>query len=185
MTRVLHLGDRLVLRELVPDDWHAVHEYASRPEACRYQAWGPNTPEESRAYVEWSVTQASARPRRLYRFAAVLRDGGRLIGDGGLEVHSERFRHGEISYIVHPDLWGQGYATEIARLLLRFGFEHLTLHRIMATCDPRNVASARVLEKVGMTYEGRQRETILLRDGWRDSSMYSVLEQEWRGSGDG
>jgi ribosomal-protein-alanine N-acetyltransferase len=85
-----------------------------------------------------------------------------------------------MSYVVHPDLWGQGYATEIVGLLLRFGFEHLNLHRIMATCDPRNIASARVLEKIGMTYEGRQRHTMLIRDGWRDSSMYSLLDDEWR-----
>jgi RimJ/RimL family protein N-acetyltransferase len=48
----------------------------------------------------------------------------------------------------------------------------------MATCDPRNVASARVLEKVGMTYEGRMRHTLLLRDGWRDSDVYSILETD-------
>ena len=178
MTDLLIRDDRLTLREMTLDDWPAVHDYASQPEACRYQAWGPNTPEESRAFVAWSVTEARKRPRRLYRFAAVLNDTGRLIGDGGLEIHSDRFRQGEISYIVHPDLWGQGYATAIAQLLLRFGFEHLSLHRIMATCDPRNVASARVLERIGMTYEGRQRHTMLLRDGWRDSSLYGMLDED-------
>lgn len=180
MTPITLIGERLTLREMVVDDWRAVHEYASLPEACRYQAWGPNLPEESRAFVAWSVAQARAKPQRLYRLAAVLRDSGRLIGDGGLEVRNQRFLQGEISYIVHPDLWGSRHATEIARLLLRFGFEQLKLHRITATCDPRNIGSARVLEKIGMTYEGRQRQTMLLRDGWRDSSMYSVLEDEWR-----
>jgi RimJ/RimL family protein N-acetyltransferase len=181
---VIISGKRLTLREMTLNDWPAVHDYASRPEACRYQEWGPNTPDESRAFVAWNVAEARKRPRRLYRFAAVRNDTGRLIGDGGLEIRSERFRQGEISYIVHPNYWGQGYATEIARMLLRFGFENLNLHRIMATCDPRNVASVRVLEKAGMTYEGRQRHTMLLRDGWRDSSMYSVLEEEWvKGAG--
>ena len=74
----------------------------------------------------------------------------------------------------------RGWATEAAGLLLRFGFNDLRLHRIAATCDPRNVASARVLEKIGMLYEGRLREALLIRDGWRDSSVYAILDREWR-----
>jgi RimJ/RimL family protein N-acetyltransferase len=52
------------------------------------------------------------------------------------------------------------------------------LHRIYATCDPRNVASARVLGKLGMTHEGRHRHTALLRNGWRDSEVFSILDHE-------
>jgi len=56
---------------------------------------------------------------------------GSVIGAAGLEVRSQRFRQGEISYIIHPDQWGHGYATEAARLLLAFGFSTLGLHRIV------------------------------------------------------
>jgi RimJ/RimL family protein N-acetyltransferase len=56
----------------------------------------------------------------------------------------------------------------------------LRLHRVHATCDPRNLGSARVLTKLGMTFEGRLRHTQLIRDGWRDSLVFSVLEDEWR-----
>ena len=181
MSGVVLTGERVTLREFVIDDLPAVHDYASRPEASRYQAWGPNTPEESRAFLEDVVAAARAEPHSRYELAVELRETRRLIGSGGLQVHSRRFRQGEISYIIHPELWGRGYATEVARLLLRFGFETLGLHRIFATCDPRNVASARVLEKAGMTLEGRLRHTMLIRDGWRDSLLFSVLEDEWRG----
>ncbi len=174
-------GERVTLREFVLNDWPAVHDYACRPEASRYQAWGPNTPEESRAFVEEAVASARAEPRSRYELAVELTGTRRLIGSGELQVHSRRFREGEISYIIHPELWGRGYATEVARLLLRFGFAALGLHRIFATCDPRNVASARVLEKAGMTFEGRMRHTMLIRDGWRDSLLFSVLEDEWAG----
>lgn len=54
------------------------------------------------------------------------------------------------------------------------------LQRIYATCDPRNLASARILGKLGMTWEGRHRHTALIRDGWRDSDVFSILEDEWR-----
>lgn len=173
---------RLELREFTIEDWSAVHEYASRSEACRFQPWGPNSSEESRAFVEEAVAAAKQEPRTRYALAVVLAATGELIGTAELHVRSSRFRTGELAYIVNPDYWGQGYATEAARAVLKFGFGDLGLHRIFGTCDPRNTASARVLQKVGMTYEGRLRETILIRDGWRDSEVYSILEQEWSAS---
>ncbi len=73
-----------------------------------------------------------------------------------------------------------GFATEVSQMLIRIGFEELNLHRIFATCDPRNIGSKKVLEKNKMTKEGRIRESLLLKDGWRDSLLYSILEQEWK-----
>jgi RimJ/RimL family protein N-acetyltransferase len=55
-------------------------------------------------------------------------------------------------------------------------------HRVFATCDPRNVASAAVLRNLGLEHDGRLRHTLLLRDGWRDSDVYSILEPEWAGA---
>ena len=86
-----------------------------------------------------------------------------------------RHRQGEVGYAVHLDWWGKGYGEAIARALLHQGFGELGLHRITATCDPRNVASDRVLRKVGMVREGTLRDTHLLRDGWRDSSLYALV----------
>lgn len=64
--------------------------------------------------------------------------------------------------------------------MITFGFDTLKLHRIYATCDPRNIGSSKVLEKVGMAKEGILRENMLMKDGiWRDSFLYSVLKQEW------
>lgn len=172
-------GQRLVLRDLEMADWPAVHAYSARPEVARYQPWGPNTPDESRAFVEQVIAAAQAMPRIEYQLALTLTAGGRLIGTGALWIRSIDHGQGEIGYFLHPDHWGRGYATEAARLLLDFGFGTLDLHRIGAICDPRNVASARVLEKMGMTHEGRLRETMRLRDGWRDSAVYGILAQEW------
>lgn len=172
-------GPRLVLRDFTLDDWPSVYAYASRPEASRFQAWEPNSPGDSQAYVAGAVAAAGDDPRTLFRLAVVLSAQATVIGAGDLKIGSRPFRTGEIGYIIHPHYWGHGYAAEVARLLLAFGFVSLGLHRISGTCDPRNVASARVLEKVGMQYEGHLRETLLLRDGWRDSTLYSILEHEW------
>ena len=174
-------GDRLRLRAFTPADFSAMHAWASRPEVCRFQAWGPNTPDETRAYLESVLAAASVRPRVEFTLAATLPGSDTPVGSGSLLIRSRRFRAGEIAYVVHPDRWGQGLGSEIARLLLALGFGRFGLHRIFAACDPRNLGSGRVLQKVGMTREGRLRHTVLIRDGWRDSDVYGILEDEWRG----
>ena len=68
----------------------------------------------------------------------------------------------------------------MASLLIDFGFSELNMHRVFATCDPRNIGSAKVLGKVGMIREGRIRDDLLLKDGWYDSLLYSILENEWK-----
>jgi len=96
-------------------------------------------------------------------------------------LRNSEFRCGEIGFFLSPDCWGHGLGGEIARLLLASGFKDFNLHRIYATCDPRNSGSVRLLKKVGMSQEGRLRHTMLIRDGWRDSDVYAVLEHEWKG----
>jgi ribosomal-protein-alanine N-acetyltransferase len=173
------LVPRITLRELAFDDWPDVHLWGSRPEACRYEAWGPNTPDETRAFVGAAVEDGRRIPRVRYAFAVTLPDGPRVIGIGELRVRDEKTRLGDIGYVVHPDFWRRGIGTELGRALVTFGFTALKLHRIAATCDPRNLASGRILQRIGMTYEGRLRRDRLIRDGWRDSDLYAILEDEW------
>ncbi|MGR4851003.1 GNAT family N-acetyltransferase [Streptomyces sp. LARHCF252] len=177
--------DPMTLDKITPDDWRAVHTWASLAEACRFQPWGPNTPDETREFVAGAVGAWSDRPQ--HRFPYVARLGREVVGMGELRVRDATRRQGEISYIVHPRAWGRGVGTEIGRLLLAHAFGELRLHRVHATCDPRNLGSARVLAKLGMTLEGRLRHTQLIRDGWRDSLVFGLLEDEWdageRGAG--
>lgn len=165
------------LRRIELDDADAVHSWARLPEASRYQVWGPNTEEQTRAFVECAVADWSKRPQTRFSYVAVL--DGAVVGAGELKVESWKHRQAMLSYIVHPDRWGRGVGTAIGRELLRLGFEEQQLHRVYATCDPRNVGSERILTKLGMTYEGQQREVQLIQNGWRDSKYYSMLETEW------
>ncbi len=128
----------IYLRELKHTDWKDVHAYCSQDRVCRFQAWGPNTADQTRSFVSQALDDSQKVPRT--RFAQAIAAAG---------------------------------------LMLKFGFEDLHLHRIYATCDPRNSGSSKVLTKIGMTYEGRLRDALLIKDGWRDSLVFSVLEQEW------
>lgn len=172
--------ERLVLRDFEETDWEAVHAYASDPEVVRYMNWGPNTEEETKNFIQRAITHQKEQPRRTYTLAMVLKADGRLVGGCGIEVSNPDNREGWIGYCLNRNFWGQGYATETAKVLLEFGFNHLNLHRVFATCEPTNIASAHVLEKIGMQQEGRLREHKWAKRKWRDYLLYAILDYEWK-----
>ena len=169
---------RILLREMEERDFVDVHKYASQEKVCQYQPWGPNTEQETVEFVKEVLEDAKKEPRSRFTYAVILQESGEMIGAGELTIQDETNRVGEIGYILNPTYWGLGLATEAAKLLIEYGMNELKLHRMYATCDPRNTASSRVLEKVGMRKEGQLREHLLMKDGWRDSFLYSILEQE-------
>ena len=173
-------SNKLLLREFTFNDWIDVQEYASIPEVSIYQTWGPNSPEQTKAFVEETLAASEEQPRRRFALAVVLKESSKVIGTGELHVRNAENKNGEISYIINPLYQGQGIGTEVALLLLNFGFKELNLHRIFGTYHPKNIASGKILKKIGMKYEGRLRENMLIRDGWRDSDLYSILEKEWK-----
>lgn len=179
------MSDRVVsgpvsLRPIEAADWPAVYSWGSMLEFCRYQPWGPDTEEDARTFAQAAAQAWSQSPQTRFPYLACLTEDGTPIGTGEVTVRQANQRHAEISYGLHPSRWGRGLGTAVGRELLRIGFEELGFHRMCGTCDPRNVGSAGVLRKLGMTYEGRLRHTMLIRDGWRDSEMFSILEHEWR-----
>ncbi|MGX1193024.1 GNAT family N-acetyltransferase [Metabacillus sp. SLBN-84] len=172
-------GEHIFLREMRQEDWSGVHQYASQERACAFQPWGPNTEEETKTFVSQIVEDSRIDKRTRYAFAIINKKDKKMIGAAELNISDWENRAGEISYIVNPDYWGKGVAAEAANLLIKLGFKEFRLHRIYATCDPENTGSFRVMEKAGMKKEGRIRDHLKLKDRWRDSLLYSVLEYEW------
>lgn len=172
-------SERIRCRDFFEDDFEAVHAYASLPEVVRYMVWGPNTEEETRTFIRDAIESSKQVPRMKYELAIVDKQNQDLVGGIGLFIISDRHRTGEIGYSINPNFWRRGYGYEAAYLALQYGFEVLGLHRIQATCDLRNEGSARILEKIGMSLEGVLRDHILLRDGWRQSKLYGMLETDY------
>jgi ribosomal-protein-alanine N-acetyltransferase len=167
--------ERLLLRAFRPDDWPAVHAYGSDPEVVRFMHWGPNTIEASRHHTNRAVATAAVAPQLHFPYAVERIADGRVIGSVELSMTSLDHRRAEMGYVLAHGAWGQGYATEAAAALVGYGFGALGLHRIAATCDPDNIGSARVLEKIGMTYEGRLRAYFQIRGEWRDRLTYAAI----------
>ncbi|MGN6575802.1 MAG: GNAT family N-acetyltransferase [Nocardioides sp.] len=173
---VVTRGARVVLARFHEGDVDAVHAFASDPEVCRFTGWGPNTWDETRAFVADAVERRNDR----YDLAVLLRD--EVIGSASVWTTSPGDRTGELGYTIRRDCWGNGYATEVARLLVGLGFERLRLERLAATCDPGNAASARVLEKAGLRREGLMRGLYLVRGLRRDRLVYGRLSTDAAGS---
>lgn len=171
---------RLSLRELILSDWQAVHKYASNPEVVKYLPFGPNTIKDTKKFLYRNLGHQQTQPREHFILAVTLKDYGELIGSGRISITNVENKEGSIGYSLNQDFWGHGYATEVAAALINFGFKQLQLHRIYATCDPENLSSARILEKIGMKQEGYLREHYLIRAEWRDSLLYAILDHEWK-----
>jgi len=99
---------------------------------------------------------------------------------GTVSLHlTPAHRRGELGYWIGQPFWGQGFATDAVRALLRFAFADLGVNRVQASHLPRNPASGRVMEKAGMTREGLHRERYLKGEHFEDVVEYAVLGHEW------
>ncbi len=172
--------ERLLLREFEESDWPAVFAYQSGAGYLRYNPWTYRSELDVRAFVHMFITWSKEQPRRKYQLAIVLRQDGQLIGNCGIRMQNAHAQIADLGYEIDQRYWNQGYATEAARALLDFGFGHLGLHRIWAQCIAENSASAHVLEKIGMTYEGCHRESEWMKNRWWSILQYAILEYEWR-----
>jgi RimJ/RimL family protein N-acetyltransferase len=175
--------ERLVLRPLGTGDFDAYYSYSSVPENMTYMIFGPYTPEEAMGFLQRCENWWKEDPPRVYEFAATLRDSGKMIGNCGLYLDDEKRATGMLGWCYHRDYWNRGYATESVKALLRFGFEELKLHRIHAECNADNIASARVMEHVGMRREGHFIKNRFDRVGdqkmWYSEFFYGILREEY------
>ena len=176
-------AERLLLREFVEDDWPAVLAYQSDLRYLRFYEWAERTETDVRAFVQMFLSQQKEEPRRKFQLAVCLRGEMQLIGNCGVRLREAGSRVADMGYELAPEFWGQGYATEAARAVVAFGFTELNVHRIEAACIADNAASARVMEKAGLKFEGRLRQHKWFKGRWWDTLLYAILEDEWKALG--
>ncbi len=112
-------------------------------------------------------------------FAVCLQPAGDLIGCVSLAIDAAK-RSAEMGYWIGKPYWNQGYATDAARRLLAFGFGELGLQRISAHHLTRNPGSGRVMQKIGLRYEGRRAAHVVHRGGHEDIELYGLAADDYR-----
>ena len=171
---------RLTLRAFGPDDFDAVYAMQSRPDVARFLYWDARSPDEVQTSLAKKIAATAIRAEGDPLFlAAELKTSGELVGDVVLQWTSEQHLSGDVGFIVHPDHHGNGYATEASRVLLRLAFDDLHLHRVVGHVEARNIASARVLEKLGMRREAHLIENEFVKGEWQSELVFALLRREW------
>lgn len=170
--------ERLTLRCMRPSDYEDMFDYASRREVTEYLLWSPHpTKKYSYDYLKYIKTRYSFGD--FYDWAVVEKESGRMIGTCGFTRFDFPHNCGEIGYVLNPDFHGRGYATEAAARVIAYGFTELELHRIEAKFMQGNESSLRVMEKLGMLFEGYRRDAMLVKNKYRTIGVCAILRREW------
>lgn len=161
-------------RDLKNTDIDRLNELYALPEVTQYQTWGPQSYEETQQFINVVLDKES---NWIYN-VLVDPDTDKVIGAIQLAI-DEVNQSAEINFIVHPNYWGDGVATDIAKTIIKYAFKVLKLNRIGAAIDSNNIASGIVLEKLGMKREGMLRKDKLVQDEYRDTLIYGLLRSEY------
>lgn len=172
--------ERLALRPFTEADLDALYAYQSDPEVVRYMYWDVRDREQVAEQLTKRLTQDRLDDEHDYLALAVVPDQvGHPVGEVILRWTSPEHRQGEVGFAFATGFQGRGYATEAAEAMLTLAFRDLGLHRVFGRCDPRNSASAKVLERLGMRLEAHFRQNEIFKGEWGDELYYAILEDEW------
>ena len=170
--------NRLTIRPFAASDAADLYEYLSDPTVYKYEPGEPIS-------LDYSVQVVKERSETMDFWAIELKESRKMIGHLYFkQIEPAEFRTWELGYIVNPAYQRKGYATEATATLLRKAFKEKGIHRVFANCNPENLASWKVLEKVGLRREGLLRKNIFFRRGdhgeelWIDTYEYAILEDE-------
>jgi RimJ/RimL family protein N-acetyltransferase len=175
--------ERLLLREVLPEDHALLRAYSLEEAYRRFEAHPPVADWEFETITKWMMDEQTTIPRSDYYFSIALPDNpGLTLGSVHLTIQNHTHRQGEIGYMLGTAYHNQGYATEAARHLLRYGFQTLKLRRIAAAdIIHENIASIRVAEKAGMRREAHYRDSQYFDGRWWDTVTYALTKDEWQG----
>lgn len=170
---------RLVLRRMLVSDCYDMFEYARLPEVTEHLTWSPHA---NLDYTKEYLAHLSHHYRLgdFYDWALILKEENKMIGTCGFTRFHFPHDSAEVGYVINPGYRGRGIAPEALAAVLAFGFETVGLHRIEAKFVAENEASRRVMEKVGMRFEGIAREGMKIKERYRDVGTCAILAADFQ-----
>ncbi|MDF2907222.1 MAG: family N-acetyltransferase [Herbinix sp.] len=168
---------RLFIRSFNKNDWKDLYEYLSDEKVIHFEPYEVFNEEQCKH-------EAMKRSKNEAFLAVCLKETNKVIGN--LYFAEQEFNTWELGYVFNHNYQGSGYATEGAREVLRDAFDNLGARRVIAMCDPENVASWKLLERLGMRREGHLLKNVYFKKDktgspiWKDTYEYAILEDEWR-----
>jgi RimJ/RimL family protein N-acetyltransferase len=172
--------ERLILRRLILNDAAAMYQYRSDPQVGRYQSWHPANEQEVEAFIRKIDRTAFNAVDTWFQLGICLKPTHELIGDIGIHFLPPENMQVEIGFTINPIYQHKGYATEAVNRLLHHLFTGLRKHRVIASVDPENAASIRLLERIGMRKEAHFHQSLWNGRDWVDDIIYALTEDDWR-----
>ncbi len=172
-------GERVFIRRLRLSDANDVYVNVRDKEIVRWSLNIPHPYPKKIAAKFIRKSQREWRAKKGFVFGVVFKKTGRVIGVTGFKNIDRISNCADIGYWLGKNYWRRGLATEAVRLVLKFGFKELKLHRIYAYVFEKNTGSKLVLEKCGFKLEGVMREALLKRSRRHNMLNYGILKREF------
>lgn len=170
-------SERLFFRAIKRSDLEDIYEYSSNPKTSQYLLWSPHRSiSETREFID--IVLSKYKSGDYNDWAIVYKKTGKMIGTCGFTKIDEDNSLVEIGYVLNPDFWGIGLATEAVERVLEFAFEVMNVNRVEAKFMFGNDASLAVMKKVGMKLEGYQRDALFVKGKYRTIGIASILKRE-------
>jgi ribosomal-protein-alanine N-acetyltransferase len=171
--------ERLILRPLKNEDEETIYNYVKNYDIAKWTINIPH-PYPREGAIEF-IRQARALMEEglCYELAILLKPDSEIVGVVSFVKVNKKHRNAELGYWVGKPHWNKGIATEAAKRILKFGFDELGLERVFSKCFFDNLPSRKVMEKLGMEYEGKFRHEVLKENNFIDMTYYSILIEDW------
>lgn len=169
---------RLMLRQLSPADAEDYFEIASSPVVTAQTTWKRHLIlEDSKNYIKKIMQRYENQEE--YHWAIVYQQTGKVIGRTGLIRIDPEHDKAELGYVLSHHYWNQGIVTEATRAVIDYAFCELGINRVEARCNAHNTGSYRVMEKLGLQFEGLLRQQLKIHGVYVDQRMYAIIRDDY------
>lgn len=169
---------RLILRPISESDRQEIFEYRSDNETNKYQSWIPKTIVDVETFIG-RISKQINEPGTWFQFVIIEKQTRKIIGDLGIHFFDKENNQVEIGCTLNKSFQNYGFATESIKRVIDFLFNDLNKHRIIASIDPRNEKSIRLVERIGFRKESHLVDSIYVNGKWFDDLIYDLLKKDW------
>lgn len=171
-------SERLDLVKISPEHAVDMYEYSSDPDVTKYLTWSCHSSvKETERYIK--LLQKKYTAGVFNDWGLIHKESGKFIGTCGFTSFDHQNNTAEIGYVLAKPYWGNGFAAEAAKTVMEFGFEKFGLDGYFAKCMEGNDASMRVMQKVGMSFEGIYKNGMFIKGSYKTIIVYNVTREKY------
>jgi RimJ/RimL family protein N-acetyltransferase len=169
---------RIIIRPIEPKDKNEVFACRSDKETNKYQGWIPENIKEVEEFISNNPSVFNT-PKTWFQLVIIEKESNKIIGDVGIHFIDQENFQCEVGCTINKDYQKKGFAFEALNLVINHLFTNLNKHRIIASVDPRNISSIKLIEKLGFRKEAHFIKSYYQNGEWCDDVIYALLKEEW------